>query len=226
MKNAYNRTVKKIGLCIILVVIALISIIQKVYAEDKKNYNWTYIVRNGDTLSEIVKRELNMSWYNTNIESVVRRFNPGINVDCIHPGDGITLPEGDIRRRIRLAEEERQRRLAAAEAKAKAKEQERIEIEEYKQKEIGETNRRKDLAENQIRMLEQNIAGLNLEKTQKIESINMVKAQSRETSQRITIGKQQIEELNKVLEKTDEKIEQKNKEIQKLEQELGEKAKK
>ena len=205
MSNLYIKTARKIILCVTVTLVACSVLSQDAFAVNE----WLYTVRKGDTLSEITKRELGVSWYSTNIENEIRRLNPGINVNLISPTQTIWLPEGRIRESRRLAEEAK----AAAEAKAKVKKQERIEIEEYKQKEIGEAKRRKDLAE------------LNLEKTQKIESINMIKAQSRETSQRITIGKQQIEELNKVLEKTDEKIEQKNKEIHKLEQELGEKSK-
>lgn len=205
MSNLYIKTAKKIILCVTVTLVACSVLAQNAFAVNE----WLYTVRKGDTLSEITERELGMSWYSTNIENEIRRLNPGINVNLIRPTQTIWLPEGRIRESRRLAEEAK----AAAEARAKVKKQEIIEIEEYKQKEIGEANRRKDLAE------------LNLEKVQKIESVNMIKAQSRETSQRITIGKQQIEELNKVLEKTDEKIEQKNKEIQKLEQELGEKSK-
>lgn len=205
MSNLYIKTAKKIILCVTVTLVACSVLAQNAFAVNE----WLYTVRKGDTLSEITEIELGMSWYSTNIENEIRRLNPGINVNLIRPTQTIWLPEGRIRESRRLAEEAK----AAAEARAKVKKQEIIEIEEYKQKEIGEANRRKDLAE------------LNLEKVQKIESVNMIKAQSRETSQRITIGKQQIEELNKVLEKTDEKIEQKNKEIQKLEQELGEKSK-
>lgn len=217
MSNLYIKTARKIILCVTVTLVACSVLSQNAFAVNE----WLYTVRKGDTLSEITKRELGMSWYSTNIENEIRRLNPGINVNLIRPTQTIWLPEGRIRESRRLAEEAK----AAAEVKAKVKKQEIIEIKEYKQKEIGEAKRRKDLAENQIKILEQNIAELNLKKTQKIESVNMIKAQSRETGQRITIGKQQIEELNKVLEKTDEKIEQKNKEIQKLEQELGEKSK-
>ncbi len=217
MSSLYIKTARKIILCVTVALVACSVLAQNAFAVNE----WRYTVRKGDTLSEITKRELGMSWYSTNIENEIRRLNPGINVNLISPTQTIWLPEGRIRESRRLAEEAK----AAAEARAKVKKQEIIEIEEYKQKEIGEAKRRKDLAENQIKMLEQNIAELNLEKAQKIESVNIIKAKSRETSQRITIGKQQIEELNKVLEKTDEKIEQKNKEIQKLEQELGGKSK-
>ena len=107
-------------------------------------YEWVYTVRSGDTLSQLVERELGMSWYNTDIEDQVRHLNPGINVDWILAGNSITLPEGHIRRAIRLRHEEEERNRQEQERRIREEEERRRREEEERRRQEEEDRRRQE----------------------------------------------------------------------------------
>ncbi len=63
MSNLYIKTARKIILCVTVTLVACSVLAQDAFAVNE----WLYTVRKGDTLSEITKRKLGVSWYSTNI---------------------------------------------------------------------------------------------------------------------------------------------------------------
>jgi chromosome segregation ATPase len=92
-------------LCVFLVsAFTIMTCVEKAVA----GWEWTYIVRRGDTLSEIVERETDLgSWYNQGVQTEIRRLNPNIDFRKIWPGQQILLPEKRVNREKREAEERR-----------------------------------------------------------------------------------------------------------------------
>ena len=132
---------KKIVISVIGVMVIMTCIGVQVFA----NYEWRYQIREGDTISQIIERELGVPWMS--MIDRVKGLNPGIkNINMIYPGRTIILPEGKIREGRRL-EAEKQRRIE--EARRKREEEERRKREEEARGRSKKKNRSRETEKTQ-----------------------------------------------------------------------------